>query len=47
MILAEYFPQNGPLHLQANNIPDKYQEISALEQDMLCIRLEKPNPELT
>ena len=21
MILAERFPQNGPLHLQANNIP--------------------------
>ena len=22
MILAEHFPQNGPLHFQANNIPD-------------------------
>ena len=21
MILAEHFPQNGPLHFQANNIP--------------------------
>ena len=21
MILAEYFPQNGPLHFQANKIP--------------------------
>ena len=21
MVLAEHFPQNGPLHFQANNIP--------------------------